>query len=242
MTPPGSAAPTANSAPHQPPSVRELPIPGGWQETRITIAGREFDLLLPADPDEFLEHLEERAAQGEATPDPYWARLWPCAIDLAASILAAPWPRGEAVLEIGCGVGLAGLAGLYQGLDVTFSDLEPTAVTLARENSQRNGYPDARGIAFDWREPPRRTYPIILASDVLYDIKLHDALLALLDAMLAKPGRCWIGDPGRVHAENFVQSARARGFAVSLYDALGTELRKPHTGRFQRLVLSREES
>jgi predicted nicotinamide N-methyase len=208
----------------------------------MTIAGREFDLLLPADPDMFLEHLEERASQGEAMPDPYWARLWPCAIELAASILNAPWPHGEAALEIGCGVGLAGLAGLHRGLDVTFSDLEATAVALARENAQRNGYPDAQGIAFDWHEPPCRTYPTILASDVLYDIKLHDVLLSLLEAMLSTSGVCWIGDPGRVHAENFVQSARTRGFAVRLFDARGTELRKPHTGGFQRIVLSREDS
>jgi predicted nicotinamide N-methyase len=208
----------------------------------MTIAGRDFDLLLPADPDMFLEQLEERAAQGEATPDPYWARLWPCAIELAASILDASWTRGEAALEIGCGVGLAGLAGLHRGLNVTFSDLEATAVALARENAQRNGFPDAQGVAFDWHEPPRLTYPIILASDVLYDLKLHDVLLSLLDAMLPGTGICWIGDPGRVHAERFVQSARERGFAVSLHDARGNELRKPHTGRFQRLVLTRGDS
>src|SRR5690242_8891234 len=110
-------------------SVTEQPVPGGWSDRTIVLGGRAFSISTPTDPDAFLEHLEEPAA--DARPhyaDPYWAKLWPAAPLLAEAILRHPPTPPARVLELGCGSGLVGIAALACGLDVTFSDYVPFAV------------------------------------------------------------------------------------------------------------------
>src|SRR5512145_2718169 len=117
-------------------SLAELEIPGGWSERTVVVGPHDFKLLLPAEPDAFLEHLEDLATTGEPhLADPYWAKLWPAAINLAATLVRRPFPPGTRVLELGCGSGLVGLAALASGCDVTFSDYVPKAVELALENA-----------------------------------------------------------------------------------------------------------
>src|SRR5437868_5031320 len=110
-------------------SVTEQPVPGGWSDRIVAIGGRQFHIFTPSAPDEFLEHLEEPAAESRPHfADPYWAKLWPAAPHLAEAILRHPPPPGTRVLELGCGSGLVGIAALACGLDVTFSDYVPLAV------------------------------------------------------------------------------------------------------------------
>ena len=88
-----------------------------------------------------------------------------------------------------------------------------------------------------WREPPAERFPVILASDVLYDAKNHQPLLDLVARMLLPDGVCWIGDPGRYHARAFLQRADERGFAVRLQDETGAEICTPQAGHYQLVVL-----
>jgi predicted nicotinamide N-methyase len=142
-------------------SIASLSIPGGWTTRRVSVGSRTFDLLVPANPDEFLNHLVEPLDTTQPhLADPYWTKLWPAAEHLAAAILqngAGP-PENNAAprlcLELGCGSGLAGMAALAAGWDVTFSDYVPQAVELALENAARNGFPAARGQVLAWRSPP----------------------------------------------------------------------------------------
>lgn len=48
--------------------------------------------------------------------DPYWVRAWPSSIALASLILARPeLVAGKKVADVGCGLGLAGLAAALAG-------------------------------------------------------------------------------------------------------------------------------
>jgi predicted nicotinamide N-methyase len=195
-----------------------------------------FNLLLPADPDEFLNHLD--ADPSAEVADPYWAALWPAAATTARLVLAHDWPRGTAALELGCGCGLVGLAGLAAGLDVTFSDLVVTAVQLAVENAHRNGWTAAGGLPIDWFAPPRRKYPLILGSDLLYETGQHDALLDTIDQLLAGYGHCWLGDPGRSAAESFARKAANRGYRLRILGADGQPAETLRVGQFRLLTLT----
>ena len=48
--------------------------------------------------------------------DPYWCRVWPSALMLAAALTQHPeLVRGRRVLELGCGLGLCGIAAAKAG-------------------------------------------------------------------------------------------------------------------------------
>jgi predicted nicotinamide N-methyase len=226
------------------PSIANLPIPGGWTEREVAVGPRTFRLLTPADPDEFLNHLVE--PQGTAEPhlaDPYWAKLWPAAAYLAEAILRTPHsalrtPQSPC-LELGCGSGLVGLAALVAGYEVTFSDYVPQAVELALENAARNGLCGARGLVLDWRRPPSKQFPFIVAADVTYDRAILPSLLDTVERMLAPGGEAWFGDAGRGPAADYLKLAADRGFAVSLWDEHDRPAIVPALGRCQRIVLRR---
>jgi predicted nicotinamide N-methyase len=219
-------------------SIRDVPIPGGWEETAIELAGRRLSILLPANADGFLDHIES-VDQPLHIADPYWARLWPAARTMAEMVVQQEWPNSAHALELGCGIGIVGLAGLLRGLRVTFSDQIELAVELACENARRNGFADCAGQVLDWKHPPRDRYSVILASDVLYDPKLHETLLALLDGILDQHGTCWIGDPGRFHCEAFICLAELRGYRVSLRDQNGQDQQRVTVGEFCLLAMRR---
>lgn len=53
--------------------------------------------------------------------DPYWCRLWPSAVALAQFILQQPeLVKGKRVCDIGCGLGLAGIAAALAGEHTSF--------------------------------------------------------------------------------------------------------------------------
>jgi predicted nicotinamide N-methyase len=125
-------------------------VPGGWSDCQVAVGPHSFRLYTPTDPDQLLEHLESpEAATQSHLADPYWAKLWPAAPLLAASIARSGLAPGTPVLELGCGSGLVGIAALASGLKVTFSDYIPLAVELALENAARNRFHEARGIVLD---------------------------------------------------------------------------------------------
>jgi predicted nicotinamide N-methyase len=227
--------------------MKQLPfeVPGGWTQRTLELESHRFELLLPADPDQVLEQQLELeagrvAGSGPGSLDPYWAALWSSATPTAEAVLREAWSRGAAAIELGCGMGLVGLAAMAAGLQVTFTDHVHEAVQLALENARRNGFCHARGQQLDWHAPASggQAYPLILASDVLYSRGNHLPLLDTIDRLLAPDGVCWLGDPGRYNSHDFPGVARRR-FRVELRDRDGNSLTVPHSGQYQRFVLRR---
>ncbi len=229
------------------PAERRLfEIPGGWKDCQLDFAGVQLRLTIPADPADVLDAqvaaLQARgAAEGAEPPDPYWAALWSAATPTAEAVLQAHWPPDTAVLELGCGVGLVGLAALVRGWHVTFSDYSPQAIRVALENARQNGFAQAESLLIDWHDPPSASYGVILASDVLYTCENHAPLLRTIERLMSPDGVCWIGDPGRLMAREFFQAATDR-FHVQLRDRDGHGFGVPHVGEFQLLVLRRRSS
>lgn len=229
----------AAKSPSDKSSITSLPIPGGWTEREVTVGPHTFRLLTPADPDAFLNHLVEPADTSQPhLADPYWAKLWPAATYLAEIVLRQTNSKSTC-LELGCGSGLAGLAALAAGFEVTFSDYVPQAVELALENAARNGLPGARGLVFDWREPPDQQFPLIVAADVTYDRTNLPPLLTTVERMLSPGGEAWFGDAGRGPAAEFLRLAEDRGWSVSLWDEHDRQAIVPALGHCQRIVLRR---
>lgn len=182
----------------------------------VRVGGRPLTLVRPADPDRMLDDPAVLAWNRRDDYMPYWAYLWPGAFLLAEAVAARGWVPGTPALEIGCGLGLAGLAGLRAGLRVTFSDYDDGPLGFVRLSAGKNGFepPAYSTRRLDWREPPGERFPVILGADVLYERRLVPLVAGLLGAALAPGGLALIADPYRASAEGFAAAAAALGLTV----------------------------
>lgn len=214
-------------------------IPGGWSERTFDVFGDSNTVILPADPDAFLDDPAVTDRHETTGYMPYWAYVWPASLNLARQVAAAPWPRGTRVLELGCGVGLAGLAAVLRGDNVVFSDYDPVAVDLCLLNARRWGR-SATGSVFDWRSPGDSTrFEVILGCEVIYELGNHDPLLNVLDQLLSGTGLAWFADAGRIRAPAFIERLPSRGYEVRLLDEFGQALTGPRHGKYQLLEIRR---
>lgn len=180
------------------------------------------------------------AVRGDAV-DPYWGKVWGSALPSAECVLKSDWPRSKNLktIELGCGLGLVGIAGLMAGLDVTFSDHEPQAVELAVENAAMNGFENCAGLVMSWTEPTSSKFDVVLASDVLYEAGSHQSLLSAASQLLSPAGNFYIGDPGRSLAKDFLHLAMDADWKVKLFDSDMNQVSTPSTNQFQWIELTK---
>lgn len=217
----------------------DLPdIPGGWVTRDLMVADRLFHFVVPAEPEVFLN--PDNPALGKTIQTTYWQYVWPTAIDMGRLVLAEVWNSRQEVLELGCGVGLVGVAALAAGLNVTMSDCDPVAVEVAMTNARRNGFDAAKGLLLTWHSPVSGRFPVILASDILYQRHQIPSILRVIDSMLEDTGVCWVGDPGRSSVPDFLSAATKAGYDIRLRSADGREVMFPAAGKFVLVELRRE--
>ena len=172
----------------------------------VALPGREVALLAPRDGEALLS--EEAFEQEEFLP--YWAELWPSAMALARAIARRPL-TGRRVIELGCGLGLPAIAAALAGGRVLATDWSPDSVAITARNAERNGA-DLATAVYRWDAPPEALgppWPLVLASDVLYEGRNVPALLDLLPRLTAAAGEVWLADPGRTPAARFLEAAAA---------------------------------
>jgi predicted nicotinamide N-methyase len=183
------------------PPMPETPINalGPRQREQVFVEERTFIIMRPSESDRLLDHPSVRSAFAADEYMPYWTDLWPSARMLAKAILRETWPPGQRALEVGCGLGLPGIAALAMGLRVTFSDYDATALRFAADNARANGFHAFDTLQMDWRYPPEDVqFPIILASDLIYEQRNVAPLVALIQKMLEPGGVCLLTDQDRV--------------------------------------------
>jgi predicted nicotinamide N-methyase len=171
--------------------------------------------LRPAEPDLLLDNPAVMRAFEHDEYMPYWADLWPAARMLSKVILRESWPVGLETLELGCGLGLPGVAALSKGLRVTFSDYDPTALDFAAHNARLNGFSDFKLLRLDWRDPPDLQYPLILGSDLFYEERNVIPVVKLLRRMLTVDGLCLISDQDRKPAPFLRSMLQEQGFSFT---------------------------
>jgi predicted nicotinamide N-methyase len=174
-------------------AVRSVPVPGG---PVVLVRPRDWPALLDA---------ERHAGRGA----PFWAATWPSGEELARVVARAP-VRGRAVLDLGCGLGLAGIAAARGGADVLAVDASEDAAAFAAENLSLNGV-GGRTTTCSWADPALAAlgpFDLVLGGDVLYSRSGAESLLRVLPALVADGGEAWMTDPGRPAAEAVLKEAR----------------------------------
>jgi predicted nicotinamide N-methyase len=198
------------------------------------IAGYPAELLRleleAATPDRPVRALEiwtvadlERLVDAEALlraidpPDPpYWALPWIGARAIAARLLTTPPPASTRVLEIGCGLGLAGVAAGSGGAHVVFTDYVSEALAFARANAEhhRRQSFDTRVADFT-RDRLDARYDLIVAADVVYEPQSYAPLVDFLAEHTAPRGRVLLTESLRADAKHVLAMLVERGFDLS---------------------------
>ncbi|QDU81532.1 Putative methyltransferase [Polystyrenella longa] len=221
-----------------------FPVQGGWSRDHIEAGDRHFELTRPAEPDLLLDDPDVLRENETEVYVPYWALLWPASIRMTEIFRQGDWETGALCLEMGCGIGLVGLAALAEGLHVTFSDYRKEAVQLACWNAEQAGYQRDQsftGITINWNDPPTDIqYEHIFGCEIVYETDFHEPILLALDRLLAPTGRCWFADSGRINSEKFFELAQANGWRVDRLDQQLQPHPAPQIGRFQIFCLARE--
>lgn len=180
------------------------------------VGGHTVTLDRPVGLDRLFDHPAVRSAYAADEYIPYWADVWPAAFMLAETVAAETWPPRTEALELGCGLGLSGIVALACGLRVTFSDVDEGAVQLAAANARLNGLLDFETAAIDVRAAPDRQYPLILAADVCYELRLTEAIAGYISEALPPGGLALVTDTDRVSARPFRHHLESYGLQVQV--------------------------
>lgn len=188
-----------------------------WSTTTedVDVGAERWSLLKPANAD----HLISEADYVMDERLPYWADLWPSARVLAACLLTEVG-GGRRLLEMGCGVGLATIAAMHAGFDVTATDYYDDALHVTRANATRNLGREPVVQLVNWREWPESLvgFDVVMAADVLYEKEYATLVSECVARALAPDGTAFIADPGRLALPAFRDGLAACGLVIASVD------------------------
>lgn len=189
------------------------------QEYAIPVAGMTLRLLGPRYLHALNDDPQVRQRSEQDGYKPYWAQPFPTAVMLAEHVIANTPLGPEPILELGAGLGLAGIALTMAGHRVVLTDYDKDALEFVRASAQLNAVEPWRVQRLDWRDPPPRQYGLIVASDVVYERRHHQAIALFLASCLKPAGRAFFSDLNRTVADEFPQALQAGGFSVEIVPA-----------------------
>lgn len=182
----------------------------------VIIEDRTYLIDHPGEADRLINVPAVHEAFAKDEYMPYWADLWPASRMLAKAILHEPWTPGTEALEVGCGLGLPGIVALSMGLKVTFGDYDACALRFAADNARLNGYGDFRTQQLDWRCPPDDLgAPVILASDLVYELRNVAPIVAFLKKVMLPGGVCLLTDQDRIPSHSFKEILQSEGLTFT---------------------------
>jgi predicted nicotinamide N-methyase len=175
----------------------------------ISLGNRLFTIEAVGDTDKLIDSLDDAEFKKEDR-FPYWAELWPSSIALSQYILNnKPLFKNKKVLELGCGLGLTGLAARAADAVVVFSDYDPLSLEFTRRNFDQL----PKVMLLDWRKPLiEEEFDLIIGADILYERKMMSPLLNVCRQAVRKDGMVLLAEPGRMIAREFLSMAVHTGW------------------------------
>lgn len=164
---------------------------------RLSVAGGTLSVVAPARAEDLIDAGVDRV--------PYWAEIWHASLGIARHLMRGPSLQGCRALDLGCGIGLAGLGACRRGATVQFVDRDQDALRFACFNAADNGLGGYHATRLDWFEATLAgEYDLILLADVAYDERHFEPLLRHLRHCLRPGGAALLADPYRRVADAFV--------------------------------------
>lgn len=140
---------------------------------------------------------------------PHWADIWAASVALARHLSKGPSLAGRTVVDLGCGVGVAGVAAGLRGARVVFADVDPNAVAFAAFNAGRNGLADYEARVFDWHRDRLPPCDLLLLCDVAYEYRHLTGLRRQILEATARGATALVVDPQRATANDLLRGLAA---------------------------------
>lgn len=135
---------------------------------------------------------------------PFWAKVWESSFMLAYFLGRRPVVLGQRILEIGGGIGVAGIYAAMCGHKVTITDINEDALLFARANVLLNGVTRAQVKKLDWNETNlREPYDVIVGAEVIYDRESYSLLVDFLRRTIVPGGMIFLAKNANLHAPKF---------------------------------------
>lgn len=186
-----------------------------WRKLRA--GGACFDMATCPCGDALLDSLIGADPSTPAVRDerlPYWTEIWPSAVAVAERIMREGASlAGLQVLDLGCGLGLAGVAAGRCGARVCLCDYDLHAVRFAALNWAVNVGGTPWAVVMDWREPAfEPVFDRVLAADIVYEKRFFGPVIRACDRLLKPGGEVWLGEPNRTLSTGFFGALTKAGF------------------------------
>ena len=190
------------------------------------IGTHQIDLLGVKNLEDWIDR--DALLHDETEEPPYWALLWSGATTLARYVDEYIDCTGQAVLDLGCGLGLTGIVASLKGGQVTFADKEPEALSFASANARLNGCRRYTTKQLDFsRDILNQRFSLILGAEIVYDQPVFPALIDFLIQHLTPRGKAIIADAHRTNTDDFYRHLDARGLVWARREVLEREDKLP---------------
>src|SRR5688572_18026638 len=188
----------------------------GHLRLRFTrIADPDVVLDQVADAEDRREKVSGKRRDEEELHLPYWAELWESGLGIGQMMVASPqMVGGKSVLDLGCGMGLAGTVAAAMGGNVLFADLEADSLLFAALNSAP-WRERIRTRRLNWKKDRvGEKFDVILGADILYEKGQWEFLEPFWREHLAEGGIVLLGEPGRQTGDLFLEWIRSKPWKV----------------------------
>ncbi|MFZ1983114.1 MAG: methyltransferase [Desulfatitalea sp.] len=171
----------------------------------VVIHGRRLQFIKPREIDSFID--PDDPLKGF----PLWAKIWEASAVLAEYMAHLPPVAPPLqILELGAGLGVAGITAAAFGHRVTITEYDPHALEFLRANALLNHCPDAAIHRLDWAQPDMEgQFDLIIGSEIVYSNPIIDLLTAVFQKYLHPQGRIVLAEGVRATGVRFCERMAA---------------------------------
>ena len=170
------------------------------EETTFAVNGHRLKLFVPQDISSFIN------TEDIFSDFPLWSKIWEATAVLASHMSTIEKIPGRHILEIGAGMGVAGLCCAVMGHQVTITEYNTDALNFARANAVYNGMDPGMVVRMDWNAPQvTGKFDYIIGSEVVFKEEDFPGLFFLFQKYLAPGGRIILAEGMRKTSLNFVK-------------------------------------
>lgn len=150
----------------------------------VRIGDRELQFLKPKSIDRFIN------PDDPMIDFPMWAKFWDASIVLTQYLADLPVQADRRILELGSGLGVAGIVAAAMGHTITLTEHNRHALDFIRANAGLNGCEGISIRHLDWFKPDLEgRFDLIIGSEIVYQDSVMEPLRKLFERHLAPDGR-----------------------------------------------------